>query len=140
MSLLFIITQLMLLILSIILIYILINIINKVRNNSHNYNHNHNHDHSHNNGNKIKCSNEACLDNYNDCPCNENKSKELFTMAQSVFPLHNESLSPFDQILNENMSNINDNYTVNNEENKLTRNHPSQETSTGFFNVLSSKH
>jgi hypothetical protein len=56
-------------------------------------------------------------------------------MAQSVFPLHEPSLHAFSQIVNENMANITDNYMKHINANPLTRDFPSQETSTGFFNV-----
>ncbi len=94
-------------------------------------------DHSHMSSHKMKCNSENCLDkyNYNKCPCHKNKTKELFTMAQSVFPLHDPTLPAFSQIVNENMANITDNYMEHTEAHPLTRDFPSQETSTGFFNV-----
>ena len=124
--------------LSILLIYILIHIFRRMNRNSEHHHHNHNH---HKENTKSKCGSESCLDKYeyNDCPCHKNKHnnkpKELFTMAQSVFPLHAPTLPAFSQILNENMSNISDSYMEHTDADPLTRDFPSQETSTGFFNV-----
>jgi hypothetical protein len=122
--------------LSILLIYILIHIFRRMNRNSEHHHHNH-----HKENTKSKCGSESCLDKYeyNDCPCHKNKHnnkpKELFTMAQSVFPLHAPTLPAFSQILNENMSNISDSYMEHTDADPLTRDFPSQETSTGFFNV-----
>ena len=81
-----------------------------------------------------KCETDSCLDNYSDCECHKNQVKnELFTMAQSVFPLHMPTLPPFSQILNENMSNINTSYTEQNKADPYTRRYSSQDTTTGFF-------
>jgi hypothetical protein len=85
------------------------------------------------------CGSESCLDkyNYSDCECHKNQVKnELFTMAQSVFPLHAPTLPAFSQILNENMSNINASYTEQNKADPYTRKYPSKETTTGFFNII----
>lgn len=118
--------------LSFLLIYILIHIFRRMNRSSQHHNNIHNKENT-----KSKFGSESCLDKYeyNDCPCHKNKTKELFTMAQSVFPLHAPTLPAFSQILNENMSNISDSYMENTEANPLTREFPSQETSTGFFNV-----
>ena len=136
---------LVVIILSILFIYILIQIFRRIR---HQHHHHHKEDNSKSNSkSKSKCGSLNCLDmyNYNECPCNKNMTKELFTMAQSVFPLHAPTLPAFSQILNENMANITDDYMEHTEAHPLTRDFPSQETSTGFFNVkgdalLSKKH
>jgi len=88
------------------------------------------------------CGSDTCLDKneYNDCPCHKNKNnkpKELFTMAQSIFPLHMPNIPAFSQIVNENMANIEDSYMAHQTTNQLTRDYPSMETSTGFFNIIS---
>lgn len=141
---------LVVIILSILFIYILIHIFRRIRHYEHHHHHHHTEDNSKSNSkSKSKCGSLNCLDmyNYNECPCNKNKNmtKELFTMAQSVFPLHAPTLPAFSQILNENMANITDDYMEHTEAHPLTRDFPSQETSTGFFNVkgdalLSKKH
>jgi len=124
---------------SILLIYILMYIYKKI---VHHYHHKQQHEHNkaHKKEHK-KCESDNCLDNnnYNDCPCHHkknNKPKELFTMAQSIFPLHFSSIPAFSQIVNENMANLEDSFMENTSTNTLTREYPSIETSTGFFNVL----
>jgi hypothetical protein len=122
---------------SILLIYILMYIYKKI---VHHYHHKQQHKKKHKKINK-KCESDNCLDNnnYNDCPCHNkknNKPKELFTMAQSIFPLHFSSIPAFSQIVNENMANLEDSFMENTSTNTLTREYPSIETSTGFFNVL----
>jgi hypothetical protein len=90
---------------------------------------------SHNENNSDKC----CIDiyNLNNCPCHKNK--ESFTMAQSVFPLHYPTLPAFSQILNENMANISGSFMKHTNADPLTRDYPSEETTTGFFNVIPKK-
>jgi hypothetical protein len=84
-----------------------------------------------------KCETDSCLDNYSDCECHKNQVKnELFTMAQSVFPLHMPTLPHFSQILNENMSNINASYTEQNKADPYTRRYSSKDTTTGFFTEI----
>jgi hypothetical protein len=84
------------------------------------------------------CGFDSCLDdNLSDCDCYKKEvNKELFTMAQSVFPLHMPTLPAFSQILNENMSTISASYTEQNKADPYTRKYPSQETTTGFFNII----
>lgn len=134
-----------LLILSILLIYILISVIYKYKNRDRIKEFEKNENKSNTKlkqKNKKKCNNDSCLDkhNYNNCPCSRKKSKELFTMAQSVFPLHYPTIPAYSQILNENMANITDNYMENITSHPETRSHPSIETTTGLFNVLPKKH
>lgn len=126
---------------SILIIYILIYIYRRIRHHSQ-INHHH-HNKQNKNKNKTKCGSDACLDKYNyvDCPCHKknNKPKELFTMAQSVFPLDAPTIPAFSQIVNENMenmANITKNFMEMTEAHPLTREYPSKETSTGFFNVV----
>lgn len=129
-------------ILSISLIYILIHIFRRMNRHSQEHEHKHRRENA-NANNKPKCGSESCLDRYeyNDCPCHKNKKnnkpKELFTMAQSVFPLHVPTLPAFSQIVNENMANIGDSFMEHTDANPLTRDYPSLETSTGFFNIVS---
>jgi hypothetical protein len=57
-------------------------------------------------------------------------------MAQSAFPLHFPTLSPFSQTVNENLSTISASYTEQNKADPYTRKYPSKETTTGFFNII----
>lgn len=90
---------------------------------------------------KMKCcgsGSEHCLDKFNlqECPChakNKSKIKELFTMAQSVFPLHAPTIPAHSQILNENMSTISNSFMEMTGASPLTREHPSKETTTGLL-------
>lgn len=84
------------------------------------------------------CGSESCLDNnFSDCDCGKKQVKnELFTMAQSAFPLHFPTLSPFSQNVNENLSTISASYTEQNKADPYTRKYPSKETTTGFFNTI----
>lgn len=95
--------------------------------------------------NKMKCcgsNSEHCLDKFNlhnECPCHlkeKSKIKELFTMAQSVFPLHAPTIPAHSQILNENMSTLSNSFMEMTDANPLTREHPSIETTTGLLTAI----
>ena len=82
-----------------------------------------------------KCFNKTCLDNYEykTCECCKNHiNNELFTMAQSVFPLNAPTIPAKQQILNENITFLNelDNEKININEKKYTRKQSIAETTT----------
>jgi hypothetical protein len=93
---------------------------------------------------KMKCcgsNSEHCLDKFNlqSCACHhkeKSKIKELFTMAQSVFPLHAPTIPAHSQILNENMSTLSNSFMEMTDASPFTREHPSIETTTGLLTSI----
>lgn len=90
-----------------------------------------------------KCSSKTCLDNYeyNKCDCcnnNNHINNELFTMAQSVFPLNAPTIPANQQILNENITSLKElnREKIDINEKKYTRNQSLAETTTGLFNYI----